>query len=125
MDGSQKLPQRLLGTIRDRLAAGLEITRATLGVAAWMRYVAGVDERGRPIDVRDPLAPRLRTLADKADGRPAALVDNLLGVTEIFGVHLKANEAFRRVLTDLVASLIQVGAAETVRRVNRRQSDSN
>jgi fructuronate reductase len=124
MDGSQKLPQRLLGTIRDRLAAGLEITRAALGVAAWMRYVAGFDEHGRPIDVRDPLASRLRTAAEMAHGRPAALVDNLLGVTEIFGVHLKANEAFRRVLTDLVASLIQVGAAETVRRVNRLQSDS-
>jgi fructuronate reductase len=124
MDGSQKLPQRLLGTICDRLAAGLEITRAALGVAAWMRYVAGVDEQGRQIDVRDPLASRLRTLADKADGRPAALVDNLLHVTEIFGIHLKTNDAFRRVLTDHVASLIQVGAAETIRRVNRRQSDS-
>jgi fructuronate reductase len=125
MDGSQKLPQRLLGTIRDRLAAGLEITRAALGVAAWMRYVAGVDEHGRQIDVRDPLASRLRALADKADGRAAALVDNLLDVTEIFGVHLKTNEAFRRVLTDHVASLIQVGAAETVRRVNRWQRKSS
>jgi fructuronate reductase len=125
MDGSQKLPQRLLGTIRDRLAAGLEITRAALGVAAWMRYVAGVDERGRQIDVRDPLASRLRTLADKANGRSAALVDNLLDVTEIFGVHLKTNEVFRRVLTNHVASLIQVGAAETVRRVNRWQRGSS
>jgi fructuronate reductase len=123
MDGSQKLPQRLLGTIRDRLAGGLEITRAALGVAAWMRYVAGVDEHGRSIDVRDPLATRLRTAAQRADGRPAALVENLLDVPEIFGVHLKTNEVFRRVLIDHVASLIRVGTAETVRRVNRRQSD--
>ena len=39
MDGSQKLPQRLLGTIRDRLAKGQPIDRLALGVAAWMRYV--------------------------------------------------------------------------------------
>jgi fructuronate reductase len=37
MDGSQKLPQRLLGTISDRLAANQPITRLALGVAAWMR----------------------------------------------------------------------------------------
>jgi fructuronate reductase len=125
MDGSQKLPQRLLGTISDRLAAGLEITRAALGIAAWMRYVAGVDEHGRQIDVRDPLASRLRTLAEKAHDRPPALVDNLLDVTEIFGVHLKTNEVFRRVLINHLASLIRVGTAETVRRVNRLQFSVN
>ncbi|MGV3650008.1 MAG: mannitol dehydrogenase family protein, partial [Devosia sp.] len=31
MDGTQKLPQRLLGTIADRLAEGLPVTRAALG----------------------------------------------------------------------------------------------
>jgi len=55
MDGSQKLPQRLLGTIRDRLAAGASVTRPALSVAAWMRYVTGLDEQGRAIDVSDPL----------------------------------------------------------------------
>ena len=54
MDGSQKLPQRLLGTIRDRLKAGQRIERLSLGVAAWMRYVMGIDEKGETIDVRDP-----------------------------------------------------------------------
>ena len=47
MDGSQKLPQRLLGTIRDRLAAGAPIDRLALGVAAWMRYVTGTTRRAR------------------------------------------------------------------------------
>ncbi|MDK9695724.1 MAG: mannitol dehydrogenase family protein, partial [Siculibacillus sp.] len=53
MDGSQKLPQRLLGTIRDRLRIGAPIDRLALGVAAWMRYVTGIDEKGDAIDVRD------------------------------------------------------------------------
>ena len=56
MDGSQKLPQRILGTIADNRAAGRPCPGLTLAVAAWMRYVGGVDERGRAIDVRDPLA---------------------------------------------------------------------
>jgi fructuronate reductase len=65
MDGSQKLPQRLLGTIRARLAQGAPIERLAFGVAAWMRYVTGLDEQGRPIVVRDPMSAMLRAIADR------------------------------------------------------------
>jgi fructuronate reductase len=115
MDGSQKLPQRLLGTIRDRLAQGLSTTRATLGVAAWMRYVTGVDEQGREIDVRDPLATRLRKIADAAGSASGQLVDGLLRVTEVFGDDLSRNQSFRALLISHLTSLFQRGALETVR----------
>src|SRR5262249_16331505 len=49
MDGSMKLPIRLLATVRDRLADGAEPYWAALGVAAWMVYVArGTTRDGRP-----------------------------------------------------------------------------
>jgi fructuronate reductase len=115
MVGSQKLPQRLLGLIRDRLSRGLPFTRAALGVAAWARYVTGVDERGHRIDVRDPLAERLCATAQSAAGVPATLVDRLLGVAEIFGGDLPRSEAFRAILTGHLQSLFERGAAETVR----------
>jgi fructuronate reductase len=118
MDGSQKLPQRLLGTIRDRLARNASITRAGLGVAAWMRYVTGIDEHGRKIDVRDPLALRLRVLAEAAGNEPAKLVDGLLNVREVFGDDLPRNEQLRTVLTDHLVSLFGLGARETVRRAS-------
>ncbi|HWA48723.1 MAG TPA: mannitol dehydrogenase family protein [Dongiaceae bacterium] len=120
MDGSQKLPQRLLGTIRDRLARELPVVRATLGVAAWMRYVTGVDEHGRQIDVRDPLAARLRSISDAAGQSPARLIDGLLGMTEIFGDDLARNESFRAQLMAHLASLFQNGARATVQSVTRR-----
>jgi fructuronate reductase len=59
MDGSQKLPQRLLGTVRDRLRAGLPIERLALAVAAWIHYQRGVDETGARYEVQDPLAAEL------------------------------------------------------------------
>jgi fructuronate reductase len=120
MDGSQKLPQRLLGTIRDRLASGLPATRASLGVAAWMRYVTGVDDRGRQIDVRDPLAKRLRAISDQAGGVAANLVSGLLEVREVFGEDLRQNEVFRAVLAGHLSSLFEKGALETVRDFGRR-----
>ncbi|MDH5538832.1 MAG: mannitol dehydrogenase family protein [Rhizobacter sp.] len=60
MDGSQKLPQRLLGTVRERLAAGLRIDALALAVAAWLHHLGGVDEQGRVFEIQDPLAPALQ-----------------------------------------------------------------
>jgi fructuronate reductase len=115
MDGSQKLPQRLLGTIRDRLAKGEPITRLALGVAAWMRYVTGIDEQGAPIDVKDPHAARLRAIADAAGREADKLADGLLAVTEIFGTDLAGNPAFRDVVVGHLRSLFEAGALATVK----------
>jgi len=83
MDGSQKLPQRLLGTLRENFAAGRMSPCLCLAVAAWMRYVSGTDETGKTIDVRDPLAGQLRDTAAAQD-TPADIVAALLSVREVF-----------------------------------------
>src|SRR3546814_14948731 len=56
MDGSQKLPQRLLAPIAARLAAGQGIEALSLAVAAWMRWQAGRDDLGNAHGVDEPLA---------------------------------------------------------------------
>jgi fructuronate reductase len=114
MDGSQKLPQRLLGTIRDRLAGNAPIDRLALGVAGWMAYVRGIDETGAPIDVRDPMAARLRSIADAAGRDAAALVRGLLGAREVFGTDLPTDPRFAGVVERHVAALLERGAASTV-----------
>src|SRR5262249_25094773 len=78
-DGSQKLPQPLLNTIRDRLKADASIERLSLGVAAWMRYASGTDEHGAAIDVRDPLAGRIADLV-RALRDPKEIVRAFLGL---------------------------------------------
>src|SRR5690606_4130926 len=117
MDGSQKLPQRLLGTIRDRLAGGQSITRLALGVAAWMRYVTGVDEEGEGIDVRDPLALRMMAIAADAGDDAEALFDGLVALNEVFGTDLADNAIFRNAVVEHLDSLFDEGAAETVRQI--------
>ncbi len=110
MDGSQKLPQRLLGTIRSRLKAGLPLPMLALAVAAWMRYVGGTDEKGAPIDVRDPLAKSLREKIDAAGSDPDARVAALLGVTAVFGADLSADAGFRQTVTSAYAALLRKGS---------------
>ncbi len=113
MDGSQKLPQRILGTVADDLAAGRVPEGLCLGVAGWMRYVGGVDEKGAAIDVRDPLAGRLKAASDgaeTAEGKVAAL----LGFAEVFPSALAGDARFRDAVTRAYAGLLAEGAAQAV-----------
>jgi fructuronate reductase len=114
MDGSQKLPQRLLGTARSRLAAGQSIDRIALGVAAWMRYVTGVDEQGRAIDVRDPLATRLKAIADREGLAAERLAPALAGVSEVFGADLGSDPRFLGPVKSALAALFDKGARGAV-----------
>ncbi len=113
MDGSQKLPQRLLGTIRDRLQEGAPIDALALGIAAWMRYVTGIDEKGRPIDVRDPMSKELRAKADAAGRDASQLASSLLSLEAVFGRDLPANPLFTTAVAKALDSLFRNGAQKT------------
>lgn len=107
MDGSQKLPQRILGTVMESLAEGRSVPGLILAIAAWMRYVGGQDEKGAAIDVRDPLAALLRALSDGAES-PAGKVAALLGVREVFSD--PAAEALADPVTQAYVQLVDKGA---------------
>ncbi|MDO6731249.1 mannitol dehydrogenase family protein [Marinovum sp. 2_MG-2023] len=113
MDGSQKLPQRLLGTISDNLAAGRVPLGLCLAVAGWMRYIGGVDENGAKIDVRDPLADRLRAASDQGE-TPADKVAALLEIRDVFPAQLAENQAFNGAVTDAFVGLTNRGARSMV-----------
>lgn len=119
MDGSQKLPQRLLGTIRDRLARGLPSPCLALAVAAWMRFIAGTDERGRSLDLDDPLAPRLRAAAARAGVAPERLVRELAATAEIFGEDLPADSRFTSAVEEALRLLDRLGAVAAAAQLAR------
>ena len=111
MDGSQKLPQRILGTIAESRAAGRAVPGLTLAVAAWMRYASGRDEQGQPIEVKDPLAPRLAALWRDDPAQTAA---GFLGMAEVFPPALQDDPAFAADLGAALSGLMQDGARAMV-----------
>ena len=105
MDGSQKLPYRLLSTISSRLMAGQEPRYATLAVAAWIRYVSvGESDSGVALPLDDPIAEKLRSAA-RAASSPDATVAAFLAVGEVFPPDLAEDHTFQRLLSDALASL--------------------
>lgn len=113
MDGSQKLPQRMLDSVRWHLVHQSSYDLLALGIAAWMRYVGGVDEQGNAIEISDPLLPVLQqTVAGSAEGE--ARVKALLSIEAIFGNELPHEKAFVDKVTQAYNALLKEGAKATV-----------
>jgi fructuronate reductase len=114
MDGSQKLPQRVLHTIQDCRAAGGRARWATLAVAAWMRFVQGTADDGRPLPLDDPLAARIRSRLAAAPATPEGVVDTLLGLDTVFAPELAADDEVRAQLIEWLTALDKHGVEATL-----------
>lgn len=93
MDGSQKLPQRLLGTIADAYAAGRAAPEAIKAVAAWIAHV-----RRAKGNLSDPLAEALGRLRT---------TDEFLGFEPVFGRDLLRNASIRAALSTAVGDFVK------------------
>ena len=87
MDGSQKLPQRMVDSVLFHLKNGSDYRHLALGIAGWMRYVSGEGENGEVIDVRDPLLSRFQAIYAE-HGLSCNVVKPLLAIEAIFGPEL-------------------------------------
>jgi len=114
MDGSQKLPQRVLHTILDRRAAGATPRWGMLVVAAWMRFVQGSTDAGRPLPLDDPLADRIRDRLATAAATPAGVVDALLGLDTVFAPELSGDDVLRTLLVEWLTELDKHGVEATL-----------
>ena len=113
MDGSQKLPQRMLDSVRWHLADNSRFMLLALGVAGWMRYVGGVDEQGNAIEVCDPLLPVIQAaVAQSEEGE--SRVKALLAIEAIFGKDLPLEGKFVDQVINAYLSLLSKGAKATV-----------
>ncbi|MDF7759913.1 fructuronate reductase [Kosakonia cowanii] len=115
MDGSQKLPQRLLDGIRIHLLRQSDWPLLALGVAGWMRYVSGLNDAGETIDIRDPLADKIRAIVEtsSSDERVTAL----LTLKEIFGNDLPHNPVFVDAVSRAWRAIETLGAHGAVQQV--------
>ncbi|MEV6982443.1 mannitol dehydrogenase family protein [Sphaerisporangium sp. NPDC051017] len=109
-ESSDRIPKWLLPVIREQLRAGGDIRRSAAIVASWARYAEGVDEQGEPIYVVDRDADELVRIARTQRENPIAFIAN----RKYFG-DLAEDDRFREVYLEALESLIERGAAATVR----------
>ncbi|MDO9144752.1 mannitol dehydrogenase family protein [Rhodoferax sp.] len=115
MDGSQKLPQRLLATLRERMAAGLPSPALATAIAAWMHFAVKTAHTPGAV-LNDPLSADILAQASVSNDS-TAIIDNLLGIDKIFGSDLKTHDGFKAELLDALRRLAaqpQVAAASQI-----------
>ena len=102
MDGSQKLPQRILAPLFENLSAGKPYKRLLMVVAAWFRYIERRSKYAQP-GLHDPLQEELIRAARHASD-DGALAESLLQTATVFG-----DRPPHRIANELVAILGQIG----------------
>ena len=109
-DTSLKVPIRFGETIKSYIADPdldpASLTYIPLAIAGWLRYLLGVDDEGKPIELSsDPLLPSLQAqLSDVHFGDPKSVsgnLDGLLSNASVFGTDLVACGLSKKIETYL------------------------
>lgn len=109
-NGSRKIPATLVPVVRACSDADRPFDAIAFVIAAWCRYLRGVDERGAVIDIDDPLATHLVSRAGVSPKDPA----HLLGMTEIFGRSLSMDDRFVRSVGKWLGTIDRLGMANAL-----------
>ncbi len=119
IDGSAKMPKFVLPSIIEQIERGGPISRLTLCVASWIRFLAGRDEDGNEIPMNDPQAERITAIvrAYPDDPRP------LLELKDIFA-NMGSLQRFVDELDRCLKSLYQKGARQTLRLCAKESAES-
>lgn len=115
MDGSQKVPQRWLATLRDLNQSGQDIRVFALALAAWMRYTTGEDDRVGTIEVSDPFAQPFKDLWQTHKANADAYVRAFFEQEKIFGRDFSKQPDLVRMTVEFFNGLLAKGAAEVVK----------
>ncbi|MBB3315590.1 fructuronate reductase [Rhizobium sp. BK181] len=107
MDGTQKLPQRLLEPATEALADGSKAETYAIAVAAWMRYTLGVDGNGERYELRDPRAAEIAALLADVPRNGGAVSKALFGLPGLFPSALTGNLAWTEDVANKLEILIQ------------------
>jgi fructuronate reductase len=112
MDGTEKLPQRILAPAADALAAGQPLDPFAFAVAAWMRYTLGTTDAGDSYALRDPREDELAKLTRNQTSE--AIVTNLASLPGLFPQALAQNKAFTQMITARLSIMMQHSMAQAL-----------
>jgi fructuronate reductase len=116
MDGTQKLPQRLIEPAIQTLRAGAPLDAYAFAVAAWMRYCLGMNEQGQTYALRDPREAEIAALVGGAKGDAGSIVDRLLGLPGLFPDEIATAPAWRAAVRTRLETMLADGMRAAIER---------
>ncbi|MDY8110311.1 mannitol dehydrogenase family protein [Fulvimarina sp. 2208YS6-2-32] len=114
MDGSEKLPQRIVAPALDALSRGQSIRPFAFAVAAWMRYCLGRTDSGETYDRRDPREAQIARVVEQAGGDASRLVTGLLALGGVFDSRFAEDRSVRANILSLLEAMMTDGMARAL-----------
>ncbi len=114
MDGSQKIPQRLLPALRFHLQHGSQCRGLTLALAIWLRYLRGIDEQKQYYEIDDPLQQTFVAIAQSNLDSIDRYIHDILAIEAVFSDDLGSNTGFVTELIHYSEQLKQHGVINTL-----------
>jgi fructuronate reductase len=108
MDGTQKLPQRLVEPAIIALKRGLPLDAYAFAVAAWMRYALGTKESGEKYALRDPREAEIARLVHGVSDAES-IMERLLSLAGLFPEELSGSDKWRSALTGRLDTMLAKG----------------
>jgi fructuronate reductase len=115
MDGTEKLPQRILGAARDAARAGQPLDAFAFATAAWMRYALGRSETGEAFELRDPRQAEIRAGLRGADGA-GEIAARLHALPGLFPSELAGSADWTAAVTRRLATMLEDGMRAAIDR---------
>lgn len=116
MDGTQKLPQRLIEPAIQTLRAGAPLDAYAFAVAAWMRYCLGMNEQGQTYALRDPREAEIAALLGDEQRDAGSIVDRLLGLPGLFPDEIASAPAWRTAVQTRLETMLADGMRAAIER---------
>ncbi|RYH09229.1 mannitol dehydrogenase family protein [Tropicimonas sp. IMCC6043] len=113
MDGTQKLPQRVLGPALAALQAGQPVRPFAFATAAWMRYCLGRKDDGETYALRDPLEAEIAARIGTAD-TAEAIFTSLAALRGVFPEALMAAPEWRGEVVGALAGMLESGVPAAI-----------
>jgi len=116
MDGTQKLPQRLIEPAIQTLRAGAPLDAYAFAVASWMRYCLGMNEQGQTYPLRDPREAEIAALLGDEERGAGSIVDRLLGLPGLFPDEIATAPAWRTAVQTRLEAMLADGMRAAIER---------
>lgn len=112
LGASGKVPQFIMPSIAEQIWVTGPFRRLCFVVAAWFRYINGVDDAGNTFQVDDPMREELQALAKKGGNNPR----ELLSVKTLFGDDLRSDDRFVEEVAKAMELIANDGVLVTIQK---------
>ncbi len=114
MDGTQKLPQRILQPALSALQSGQNVRPFAFATAAWMRYSLGRTDDGETYALRDPLEAEIAERLANAQ-TSESIFSALAALRGLFPETLMSAPEWRGEVIGALSSMLEIGVSAAIR----------